>query len=236
MMNLKEVRNIESWGYCCICGDYFGSAASVRVHRANGHSKGGLIDVLSNSAKERIKKEYLEDKKSQEEIGDKFNVSAGMISHLLGELDCEIRTRQDYIKKSKKKCEYCGVEYTGSARQKYCSKKCRRLAGVNVDYFSVFYRDGFRCRYCGKTPADGIRMTVDHVYPQSKGGTNQKVNLVTACQHCNSHKSDDIWPKKKIKEIWWQNKKLQKETDDLEFEEIMREFKEEYPNNKLYNL
>lgn len=36
--------------------------------------------------------------------------------------------------------------------------------------FAVLKRDGFRCRYCGRSPEDGIILTLDHVIPESKGG------------------------------------------------------------------
>lgn len=56
--------------------------------------------------------------------------------------------------------------------------------------FKVFDRDDYKCRYCGKTPDDGITLEVDHVHPTSKGGTNELHNLVTSCFDCNRGKSD----------------------------------------------
>jgi hypothetical protein len=55
--------------------------------------------------------------------------------------------------------------------------------------FEVLKRDGFRCRYCGASPV-GALLQLDHVVPQSKGGTDDAANLVTACRDCNSGKSD----------------------------------------------
>lgn len=46
----------------------------------------------------------------------------------------------------------------------------------------VFDRDGNSCRYCGST--DGP-FHIDHVYPVSKGGTNDPSNLCVACVPCN---------------------------------------------------
>lgn len=51
----------------------------------------------------------------------------------------------------------------------------------------VFVRDGFSCRYCGVF-ADPL--CIDHVVPQSRGGSHRIENLVTACKSCNSRKSD----------------------------------------------
>lgn len=53
--------------------------------------------------------------------------------------------------------------------------------------FEVFKRDGFTCQYCGKTPPEAV-LEVDHVQPVSKGGTDDKVNLLTACFDCNRGK------------------------------------------------
>jgi len=63
--------------------------------------------------------------------------------------------------------------------------------------FEVFKRDGFRCRYCGASP---IRepLTIDHVLPRSKGGTDEAENLVTACWSCNSGKSDTLLSESKL--------------------------------------
>jgi len=51
---------------------------------------------------------------------------------------------------------------------------------------AVFARDRFRCQYCG---ADK-RLTVDHVVPRSKGGTDTWENVVASCAPCNLKKGD----------------------------------------------
>lgn len=67
----------------------------------------------------------------------------------------------------------------------------RRRAEVAVGLrFDVFKRDGFRCRYCGRSADDGAILHADHVIPQSKGGPTVLSNLVTACFECNIGKSD----------------------------------------------
>lgn len=43
------------------------------------------------------------------------------------------------------------------------------------------------CTYCGE---DNFPMTVDHVKPLSKGGTDDRGNLVPACRPCNTEKLD----------------------------------------------
>jgi 5-methylcytosine-specific restriction endonuclease McrA len=48
-----------------------------------------------------------------------------------------------------------------------------------------------RCEYC-RAPqiATGIRYHLDHVFPESHGGTDEIANLALACPICNYHKSN----------------------------------------------
>jgi hypothetical protein len=55
--------------------------------------------------------------------------------------------------------------------------------------FEVFKRDSFTCQYCGRK-APEILLVIDHIEPVSKGGTNDILNLITACKDCNAGKSD----------------------------------------------
>lgn len=55
--------------------------------------------------------------------------------------------------------------------------------------FSIFTRDGYTCRYCGKQAGDVI-LHIDHIIPVSKGGTNDESNLITSCIDCNLGKSN----------------------------------------------
>ena len=53
--------------------------------------------------------------------------------------------------------------------------------------FALYMRDDFTCAYCGDTAADdGVKLTLDHLKPRSKGGSNAAENLVTCCLPCNS--------------------------------------------------
>ena len=68
----------------------------------------------------------------------------------------------------------------------------QRLYNVDVKLWKhisaeVFLRDKFICNYCGKT---GGLLEVDHINPISLGGTNEIVNLVTACRKCNRQKKN----------------------------------------------
>lgn len=56
---------------------------------------------------------------------------------------------------------------------------------------AIYLRDGLACSYCGATvEEDGVVLSLDHVIPVSKGGTNRSSNLVTACRKCNSVRGD----------------------------------------------
>lgn len=58
----------------------------------------------------------------------------------------------------------------------------------------VLDRDEHRCIECGKTPADGVTLTMDHVIPYSRGGETTEGNLVTLCEPCNQGHSDVYHP------------------------------------------
>lgn len=53
----------------------------------------------------------------------------------------------------------------------------------------VLERDGFTCRYCGRS-APNVELEVDHVHPVAAGGSDDPDNLVTACYDCNRGKTD----------------------------------------------
>lgn len=54
--------------------------------------------------------------------------------------------------------------------------------------FEVFKRDGFTCQYCGRSAPDVI-LEVDHIEPVAAGGSDNIMNLITACRDCNRGKS-----------------------------------------------
>lgn len=53
--------------------------------------------------------------------------------------------------------------------------------------FEVFKRDKFTCQYCGRKAPDVV-LNVDHINPVAEGGTNDILNLITACFACNNGK------------------------------------------------
>ena len=51
--------------------------------------------------------------------------------------------------------------------------------------YKVLQRDGFRCKICGASERDGVKLHVDHIVPVSKGGKTEMNNLRTLCDRCN---------------------------------------------------
>lgn len=54
--------------------------------------------------------------------------------------------------------------------------------------FSIFARDNFTCRYCGRN-SEQVRLHIDHINPVCQGGTNEPENLITSCEDCNLGKA-----------------------------------------------
>lgn len=51
---------------------------------------------------------------------------------------------------------------------------------------NIMRRDRFMCQYCGQKS----RLTIDHIFPKSRGGKDTWLNLTTACDKCNVKKGN----------------------------------------------
>jgi len=47
----------------------------------------------------------------------------------------------------------------------------------------------YECAYCGEAE----NLTLDHITPRSKGGTDRVTNIVCACKECNTSKGHQMW-------------------------------------------
>ena len=52
---------------------------------------------------------------------------------------------------------------------------------------------GYRCGYCLTSQRIvGPLLEIDHIIPESRGGTDNEDNLFLACPMCNSHKAEKV--------------------------------------------
>lgn len=73
--------------------------------------------------------------------------------------------------------------------QKKRSRKRNAEGSVsNADWINLCNRFSGKCAYCTKISI----LTIDHVVPLSRGGTNWIGNILPACKSCNSSKNDSL--------------------------------------------
>ena len=60
---------------------------------------------------------------------------------------------------------------------------------VRFSRYNMYLRDLFQCQYCGDV-FDFEDLTIDHVVPRSKGGSNARENLQLLCLSCNTEKGN----------------------------------------------
>jgi hypothetical protein len=74
------------------------------------------------------------------------------------------------------------------------TKPAKRTQGMNwirqSKRLAIYLRDGMACVYCGNGVEQGVKLTLDHLTPYSKGGSNDETNLVTCCLTCNSSRGN----------------------------------------------
>jgi hypothetical protein len=95
--------------------------------------------------------------------------------------------------------------------------------------FEVFKRDSFRCQYCGGTAPD-VLLEIDHVKALADGGTNDILNLATACKSCNAGKGKRALSDQSALEK--QRNQLAELNERREQQEMMIRWKEELSNLK----
>lgn len=55
---------------------------------------------------------------------------------------------------------------------------------------NILIRDRYLCQYCGQRFSNA-GLTLDHIVPKSRGGTDTWENLVASCYECNHRKADN---------------------------------------------
>lgn len=104
------------------------------------------------------------------------------------------KKRNYYCKKAKYNINDISKYYTILQNQnsEYMRKKHARSQMTNKLRYTILKKDRFRCKICGRTAKDGIKLHVDHIIPISKGGKTVISNLRTLCEECNLGKGDEI--------------------------------------------
>ena len=78
----------------------------------------------------------------------------------------------------------------------------------------------YRCAYCGSEE----NLTLDHITPRSKGGSNRATNVLCACKECNNDKGHQIWSDWFLKQSFFTTERLsaivewQKQINDNEYQ------------------
>ena len=62
----------------------------------------------------------------------------------------------------------------------------RPLKLQKLSRIEVFSRDKYSCIYCGK---ETEQLTLDHIFPRSRGGASSWENVASACMPCNHRKA-----------------------------------------------
>jgi 5-methylcytosine-specific restriction endonuclease McrA len=65
----------------------------------------------------------------------------------------------------------------------------RRREASGMKRLRIYMRDKFRCQYCGDKKL-AAELTLDHIFPRSRGGDNSPLNIVAACLACNNRKGN----------------------------------------------
>ncbi|WP_145331439.1 HNH endonuclease [Sphingobacterium siyangense] len=63
---------------------------------------------------------------------------------------------------------------------------------LSINENSFIFRDNYTCQYCGRTPQDGAKLSLDHKTAYSDGGKDTYENLITACMDCNMGKGNKV--------------------------------------------
>jgi len=75
-------------------------------------------------------------------------------------------------------------------------RRSRRVAtrqGIPAKlWWEVVSGGHFTCHWCGRRAGPSVKLEVDHIVPVSKGGTDDRWNLVPACRECNRSKGNQL--------------------------------------------
>tara|TARA_B100001094_G_C17951445_1_gene680773 strand:+ start:433 stop:804 length:372 start_codon:yes stop_codon:yes gene_type:complete len=70
----------------------------------------------------------------------------------------------------------------------------------------------YECAYCGS----GNNLTIDHIVPRSKGGTDFTKNVLCCCHSCNQDKSHTPWEEWYFSQEFFSNERYEKVKEWME--------------------
>lgn len=68
-------------------------------------------------------------------------------------------------------------------------KTCSSSEAKRMWRESIKSKWNYKCAYCGSPD----ELTLDHIVPSCKGGTNYTNNVLCACRSCNASKGHEEW-------------------------------------------
>lgn len=71
---------------------------------------------------------------------------------------------------------------------------------------SIKEKWNYECAYCGSEE----NLTLDHITPRSKGGSERVINILCACHSCNHSKGDQMWSDWFLSQDFFDKEKLSK--------------------------
>ncbi|MCE9567547.1 MAG: HNH endonuclease [Planctomycetes bacterium] len=92
---------------------------------------------------------------------------------------------------------------------------------MNSKYPVVARRGNHRCEYCRAPEAIfNFPFEVEHVFPTSRGGSDDESNLALTCRSCNLHKSDvvTVWDSVAEEEVALFNPRTDRWSEHFELE------------------
>ena len=85
---------------------------------------------------------------------------------------------------------------------------------------SIKEKWNYECAYCGSEE----NLTLDHITPRSKGGSERVTNILCACHSCNQSKGHKMWSDWYLQQAFFTTERLgdiiewQKQINDNEYQ------------------
>ena len=96
-----------------------------------------------------------------------------------------IKGKAESLEEDKSYSIHCGRKLPTVIRLRYYVKVPFRE--VSLTRKNILLRDNNACQYCNYRGSD---LSIDHVLPRSRGGTDNWENVTTACLRCNVQKGN----------------------------------------------